>query len=88
MYHEVASPYAFLWHLREGLKPDGEVIVVDADRPIRRHGTPPALLQCEFASVGLRMMRLAPIAGGESYLAAFRIAGERPPPEKIKPCKP
>jgi predicted methyltransferase len=88
MYHEVASPYAFLWHLREGLKPDGEVIVVDADRPIRRHGTPPALLQCEFASVGLRMVRLAPVAGGESYLAAFRIAGERPPPEKIKPCKP
>ena len=23
MYHEVAAPYAFLWHLREGLKPDG-----------------------------------------------------------------
>src|SRR5437764_12233935 len=21
MYHEVASPYAFLWHLREGVKP-------------------------------------------------------------------
>ena len=24
MYHEVESPYAFLWHLRDGLKPDGE----------------------------------------------------------------
>ena len=23
MYHEVQSPYAFLWHMREGLKPDG-----------------------------------------------------------------
>lgn len=87
MYHEVESPYAFLWRLREGLKPDGEVIVVDADRPIRRHGTPPALLKCEFAAVGLRMVRLAPVAGGESYLAAFRIAGERPSPEKIKPCE-
>ena len=87
MYHEVASPYAFLWHLREGLKRDGEVIVVDADRPIRRHGTPPELLQCEFAAVGLRMVRLAPVAGGESYLAAFRIAGERPEPNEIKPCK-
>ena len=25
MYHEVQSPYAFLWHLREGVKPDGLV---------------------------------------------------------------
>jgi hypothetical protein len=44
-------------------------------------------LKCEFAAVGLRMVRLAPVAGGESYLAAFRIAGERPSPEKIKPCE-
>jgi len=29
MYHEVASPYAFLWHLRDGVKPDGLIIVVD-----------------------------------------------------------
>ena len=49
MYHEVQSPYAFLWHLREGLKPDGEVVVVDADRPTKRHGIPPPLLTCEFA---------------------------------------
>src|SRR5690348_10163009 len=33
MYHEVQSPYAFLWHLRDGVKPDGRVVVVDADRP-------------------------------------------------------
>ena len=87
MYHEVASPYAFLWHLREGLKPGGEVIVVDADRPVRRHGTPPALLRCEFAALGLEMVRLAPIADGESYFAAFKISGERPEPEQIEPCK-
>ena len=31
MYHEVQSPYAFLWHLRDGVKPDGLVIVVDSD---------------------------------------------------------
>ena len=31
MYHEVQSPYAFLWHLREGLKPDGQVVVVDSE---------------------------------------------------------
>ena len=28
MYHEVASPYAFLWHMREGVKPNGLVVAV------------------------------------------------------------
>ena len=35
MYHEVESPYAFLWHLRDGVKPDGLVIVVDSNRPVK-----------------------------------------------------
>ena len=52
MYHEVQSPYAFLWHIRDAVKPDGEFIVVDSDRPMKRHGTPPAQLKCEFAALG------------------------------------
>ena len=40
MYHEIAEPYAFLWHLSPALKADGELIVVDADRPTDQHGTP------------------------------------------------
>lgn len=87
MYHEVESPYAFLWHMRDGLKPDGEVIVVDADRPPKRHGIPPKLLQCEFAALGLKLVKLQQIAEGEAYFAAFRIAGPRPEPNEIKPCK-
>ena len=87
VYHEVESPYAFLWNMREGLKPDGEVIVVDADREPKRHGMPPRLLECEFAAVGLRLARLEQLAGGESYFAAFRLAGPRPEPARIKPCK-
>ena len=87
VYHEVESPYAFMWHLREGLKPDGEVIVVDANRPPMRHGMPPRLLQCELAAVGLKLVRLETIAGGEAYFAAFRISGPRPEPDQIKPCK-
>ena len=86
MYHEVTSPYAFLWHLREALKPGGQVIVVDADRPPNRHGMPPGLLRCEFAAVGLAMRKLQGI-GGESYFAAFEPVGERPRPSQIKPCK-
>ena len=87
VYHEVESPYAFLWNLREGLKPDGEVIVVDADRPPKRHGMPPQLLRCELAALGLKLVRFEPITGGEAYFSAFRIAGPRPQPRQIKACK-
>jgi ubiquinone/menaquinone biosynthesis C-methylase UbiE len=87
MYHEVQSPYAFLWHLREGLKPDGEVIVVDADRPPRRHGIPPRLLQCELGAVGFKLSHFEPVTRSEAYFAAFRIAAPRPEPADIKACK-
>ena len=87
MYHEVQSPYAFLWNLREGLKPAGEVVVVDSDRPTKRHGIPPSLLTCDFAAVGLRRERLTMLEGGDAYLATFRIVAPRPQPSAIKPCK-
>lgn len=87
MYHEVTSPYALLWRLREGLKPGGEVVVVDSNRPFKRHGTPPEILQCEFEAVGYELLRLVPIADGEAYFAAFRATGERPAPSAIRPCK-
>ena len=87
MYHEVASPYAFLWHLREGLKDGGEVIVVDADRPTRRHGIPPDLLKCEFAAVGLDQVRFAQIAGSDAYFAAFTARRPRPEPRAIRACR-
>ena len=86
MYHEVQSPYAFLWNMREGLKPDGLVVVVDSDRPTKRHGISPDLLSCEFAAVGLRRVETEELTGGEGYLAKFRLAGPRPQPAAIKPC--
>lgn len=87
MYHEIAQPYEFLWRLRPSLKPDGLVVVVDADRPTQAHGTPPALLRCEFAAVGYRQadMRDMPSAGG--YLATFRAVGPRPEPKQIRACR-
>jgi ubiquinone/menaquinone biosynthesis C-methylase UbiE len=87
MYHEVQSPYAFLWHLRDGVKPNGLVVVVDSNRPISRHGTPPAQLQCEFAALGMTPVAFAVLTGGEAYYMAFRLARPRPAPEKIKACK-
>ena len=87
MYHEVTSPYAFLWHLRTGLKEGGEVIVVDADRPTRQHGIPPDLLKCEFAAVGLDQARFEPIPGSDGYFAAFVARRPRPEPSAIRPCR-
>src|SRR5256714_4281590 len=68
MYHEVASPYAFLWHLRDGVKPDGLVIVVDSNRQVKMHGIPPAQLKCEFAALNLAPVKFSMLTGGEVYL--------------------
>jgi ubiquinone/menaquinone biosynthesis C-methylase UbiE len=87
MYHEVQSPYAFLWHLREGVKPDGLVIVVEADRAVKRHGMPPTELKCEFAALGMQPVKAGMLTSREDYLMAFRISGPRPTPDKIRPCR-
>lgn len=86
MYHEVAEPYAFLWRLRPALRKNGQVIVVDVDRPADQHGINPQLLFCEFERVGFRLVefvRKPEIAG---YYAQFEASGERPKPEDIEPC--
>ena len=87
MYHEIASPYEFLWRLRPALKTDGEVIVVDADRPTNQHGTPHALLACEFKAVGYQLIEWQPMPAVDGYLARFRAVGPRPEPRDITVCK-
>lgn len=87
MYHEIAQPYEFLWNIRPSLTANGEVIVVDADRPTQYHGTPPALLKCEFAAVGYTLVQMTPMPSAGGYLAAFKAIGPRPEPEAIKPCR-
>ena len=87
VYHEVDRPYEFLWHLRQGLKPGGLVVVVDADRPVKRHGTPPVLLDCEFASVGLERVKEAPLEGSDAYMALFKAARPLARPSAIQPCR-
>lgn len=86
MYHEVTQPYEFLWNLRESLKPGGLVIVVDSNRPVKRHGMPPRQLLCEFAALGLAPTRTSPLAGSDAYFAAFKVAVARPRPDQIRPC--
>nr|WP_315764940.1 methyltransferase domain-containing protein [Sphingomonas sp. Y38-1Y] len=87
MYHEIAAPYEFLWRMRPSLRPQGEVIVVDADRATENHGTPPALLECEFAAVGYKLVRREEMPSAGGYIAAFRAEGARPEPGAIKACR-
>jgi SAM-dependent methyltransferase len=86
VYHEVTEPYEFLWHLRDGLRPGGLIIVVDADRPVKRHGMPPKELSCEFAALGLAPVQAHRLTGGDAYFMAFRESGPKPAPGAIKPC--
>lgn len=86
MYHEIQSPSEFLWHLRDDLKQTGSIVVVDADRPTDRHGTPPRLLVCEFNAVGYELKRFERLADTESYFASFEATGPRPEPGAIRPC--
>jgi ubiquinone/menaquinone biosynthesis C-methylase UbiE len=87
MYHEVAEPYAFLWRLRPALRPGGRVVVVDVDRPTDAHGIAPALLFCEFASVGLRLTEFVRKPELRGYYAQFEAVGKRPIPADINPCR-
>ena len=87
MYHEVTEPYEFLWNLREGLKSDGLVILVDSDRPVKRHGMPPRQLLCEFAALGMTPIKTARLSHADAYFVAFRISAPRPHPRAIRPCR-
>ena len=87
MYHEVQSPYAFLWHLRDGVKPGGLVVVVDSNRPVKHHGIPPAQLKCEFAALGMAPVKMSgadrramPISWRSGCRAAARAREDRAVP--------
>ena len=86
MYHEIESPFEFLWHLRDDIKRGGSVVVVDADRPTDRHGTPPRLLVCEFNAVGYELKRFERLPDSESYFAWFEPSGPKPEPGEIPTC--
>ena len=86
MYHEIESPFEFLWHLHADLKRGGSIVVVDADRTTDRHGTPPRLLVCEFNAVGFELKRFERLPDSESYFAWFEPRGPRPEPADIRNC--
>ena len=81
MYHEIEQPYALLHNLARAMRPGGRVAVLDLDRPTNRHGTPPALLECELARAGYRPLARHALAPGE-YLAVFTA----PPAGTVTPA--
>lgn len=87
MYHEIASPYAFLARLSAAIKPGGVVAITDKDSPIHQHGIPPALLKCELEAVGYTEISFRELEGGVGFLAVFTPPSEVPPPESVKPCR-
>lgn len=87
MYHEIAQPYEFLWRMRSSLRRDGLVVVVDANRSTQNHGTPPALLKCEFAAVGYAQVDFIAMPSAGGYFSTFRAAGPRPDPAAIRACR-
>ncbi len=87
MYHEIAHPYAFLYNLTGAMRPGARVGVEELDRPTGSHGTPPALLRCEFEAVGYRVEGFAPLKGGLGYFAVFAAPASPPPPQRIRACR-
>jgi SAM-dependent methyltransferase len=87
MYHEIATPYEFLWRLRPALRRGGRVVIVDADRPTGQHGTPPALLNCELAAIGFRRIGTQRLPQQGTYLSIYDIGAVRPQPSAIRTCR-
>jgi len=87
MYHEIASPYAFMARLSGAIKLGGKVAIVDMDKPTHRHGTPPNLLRCELAAVGYTEISFHELEGGIGYLAVFTPPAEIPPPQSVAACR-
>ncbi|MCK0128266.1 class I SAM-dependent methyltransferase [Erythrobacter sp. F6033] len=86
MYHEVTEPYAFLWRLWPAMAADGQIIVVDVDRPTDRHGIPPKLLFCEFDAVGYSLVEFIERPDIRGYFARFERSEARTDPSDIKAC--
>lgn len=86
MYHEVTEPYAFLWRMWPALNAEGQIIVVESDSPVGRHGLPHTLLFCEFEAVGYVLVEYIERPDIEGYFARFQRGPKRTQPGAIQPC--
>ena len=86
MYHEVTDPYAFLWRMWPALNAEGQIIVVESDSPVGRHGLPHTLLFCEFEAVGYVLVEYIERPDIKGYFARFQRGSQRTEPDAIQPC--
>lgn len=86
MYHEVTDPYAFLWRMWPALNADGQIIVVESDSPVGRHGLPHTLLFCEFEAVGYVLIQYTERPDIKGYFARFQRGKARSEPDAIRTC--
>ncbi|MEM6856357.1 MAG: class I SAM-dependent methyltransferase [Pseudomonadota bacterium] len=86
VYHEVTEPYAFLWRLWPALAEGGEIIVVEAERPISEGGISHALLFCEFEAVGYHLLEFTEKPDIAGYFARFERGAQRTDPADIEVC--
>ncbi|TAD81140.1 MAG: methyltransferase domain-containing protein [Sphingomonadales bacterium] len=87
MYHEVTEPYAFLWNMWPALTAGGQIVVVESDRPVGRHGLPHTVLFCEFEAVGYVLVEYIERPDIKGYFARFERGPARTEPEAIKVCE-
>ncbi len=86
MYHEVTEPYAFLWHMWPALGAGGQIVVVESDSPVGRHGLPHTVLFCEFEAVGYVLVEYIERPDIKGYFARFERGAKRTDPQAIKVC--
>ena len=86
MYHEVTDPYAFLWRMWPALNAGGQIIVVESETPIGRHGLPHTLLFCEFEAIGYVLVEYVERPDIKGYYARFERGKKRTEPEAINAC--
>jgi len=86
MYHEVTEPYAFLWNMWPALGNGGQIVVVESDSAIGRHGLPKTVLFCEFEAVGYVLVEFIERPDIKGYFASFERGPKRTDPQAIKVC--
>ncbi len=86
MYHEVTEPYAFLWHMWPALNAGGQIIVVESETTVGRHGLPHNLLFCEFEAIGYVLVEYIERPDIKGYFARFERGKARTKPADIRPC--
>ncbi|WP_017665612.1 class I SAM-dependent methyltransferase [Porphyrobacter sp. AAP82] len=86
MYHEVTEPYAFLWNMWPALNAGGQIVVVESDSPVGRHGLPHTVLFCEFEAIGYVLVEYIERPDIKGYFARFERGAKRTDPKAIRVC--